>query len=282
MGYRKIPNLYKNQKILLFKECFALEKIHGTSTHISWRGSNIHFYSGGLSQEDFTNIFDEDDLACKFAELGNSEVTIFGEGYGGKCQRMEETYGDDYRFVAFEVKIGKCWLNVENAYDVAHNQMGLDFVPFRKIPCDMEHIDEQMLLPSEQSEKLGVSSDAVREGVVLRPPVEVRCNNGERIMAKHKNKQFHERSNQPNVSPDKLEVTRNAEKVAAEWVNEMRLSHVLDSFDDPSIEDTGDVIKAMIEDVLVEAEGEISYDNERDLRKAIGSRTAEMFHRRIK
>lgn len=29
MGYLKINNLYKEQTILLFKECYALEKIHG-------------------------------------------------------------------------------------------------------------------------------------------------------------------------------------------------------------------------------------------------------------
>ena len=35
MGYRHIDNLYKNQDILLFRECFALEKIHGTSANVA-------------------------------------------------------------------------------------------------------------------------------------------------------------------------------------------------------------------------------------------------------
>jgi hypothetical protein len=30
MGYLHIDNLYKSQDILLFKRCYALEKIHGT------------------------------------------------------------------------------------------------------------------------------------------------------------------------------------------------------------------------------------------------------------
>jgi len=29
MGYAHIENLYKNQEILMFKRCFAMEKIHG-------------------------------------------------------------------------------------------------------------------------------------------------------------------------------------------------------------------------------------------------------------
>lgn len=33
MGYLHIDNLYKNRDILLFRECWALEKVHGTSAH---------------------------------------------------------------------------------------------------------------------------------------------------------------------------------------------------------------------------------------------------------
>ena len=37
MGYLHIDNLYKNQTVLAFRRCFALEKVHGTSAHIAWR-----------------------------------------------------------------------------------------------------------------------------------------------------------------------------------------------------------------------------------------------------
>ena len=47
MGYLHIPNLYKAQEILMFKRCYALEKIHGTSAHIAWDGNHIRFFSGG-------------------------------------------------------------------------------------------------------------------------------------------------------------------------------------------------------------------------------------------
>ena len=36
MGYMHIDNLYKNVTIMLFKEAYVLEKIHGTSAHITW------------------------------------------------------------------------------------------------------------------------------------------------------------------------------------------------------------------------------------------------------
>jgi len=36
MAYLDIDNLYKEQRILMFKECYAMEKIHGTSAHLSY------------------------------------------------------------------------------------------------------------------------------------------------------------------------------------------------------------------------------------------------------
>ncbi len=47
MGYRKIPNLYKDADILLFKDCFASEKVHGTSAHVSWKDGKVNFFAGG-------------------------------------------------------------------------------------------------------------------------------------------------------------------------------------------------------------------------------------------
>ena len=53
MAYLHIDNLYKNQEILMFKECYALEKIHGTSAHVGFKEGAIHFFSGGENHERF-------------------------------------------------------------------------------------------------------------------------------------------------------------------------------------------------------------------------------------
>lgn len=37
MSYMHIDNLYKSQTLLMFRECYALEKIHGTSAHVMWK-----------------------------------------------------------------------------------------------------------------------------------------------------------------------------------------------------------------------------------------------------
>lgn len=83
MGYRHIDNLYKDQRILLFRECFALEKIHGTSAHVSWtEAEGVRFSSGGEKHERFVKLFDEAALRTAFMGLGHPTVIVYGEAYG--------------------------------------------------------------------------------------------------------------------------------------------------------------------------------------------------------
>ena len=152
MSYEHIENLYRPEarKILLFKEVWALEKIHGTSARVRWKDGQITFSSGGEKHERFVAFFNEEELQAKFTELGHDGVIIYGEAYGGKCQGMSETYGKELRFIAFEVQIGDTWLNVENAAEVVQ-KLGLEFVHYVKIPTTIEAIDEQRDAPSVQA-----------------------------------------------------------------------------------------------------------------------------------
>jgi len=56
MGYADIENLYKNQDVLLFKEVYALEKLHGTSAHILWKDGQLTFFSGGEKHTNFVAL----------------------------------------------------------------------------------------------------------------------------------------------------------------------------------------------------------------------------------
>jgi hypothetical protein len=282
VGYMHINNLYKEQDILLFKECYALEKIHGTSAHVSFKEGKLSFFSGGEPHEKFVALFDQAELAKRFAAIGeNLEIVVFGEAYGGKCQGMSDTYGKALKFIAFDVKIGEWWLDVPNMADVAA-KLGLEAVHYEKIPTDLASIDAQRDADSVQAVRNGMGTGKKREGVVLRPPIEVRKNNGERIISKHKREDFSERATPQKVlDPEKLAVLTVAKAIADEWVTEQRLTHVLDKMPKGiGMESTGDVIKAMIEDVQREAKGEIVESKE--ARAAIGKATAEMFKKRFK
>jgi len=279
MSYLGIKNLYADQDILMFKECYASEKIHGTSSHVSWKDSKVSFFSGGVEHLGFVSLFNEDYLVERFTALGVDEIIVFGEAYGGKCQGMSATYGKELRFVAFEVKIGKTWLSQSDADGVA-TSLGLDFVPYEKCSTDIEELNRQRDLPSVQSVKCGIDGPKKREGVVLRPLIEVIKNNGVRIISKHKADDFMETKTPRKVNEEDLKILKQANDIAEEWVTEMRLSHILDGFPNAGIESTGDIIKAMIVDVEKESEGEIV--KSQAARKAISRKAANMFKARIK
>ena len=275
MGYIHIPNLYKDQTILLFREVFALEKIHGTSAHVSWNGEQVHFFAGGVDNAKFVNLFDCWGLPNKFKELGKPTITVYGEAYGGKCQGMAKVYGKDLKFVAFEVKIGDLWLNVPDAEGVARS-FGFDFVHYSQVSTDIETLGAHRDKVSIQAKKNGMGDNHPREGIVLRPLIELTKNNGERIIAKHKSEAYRETRTPRPITSDRLQVLAEGDSIAREWVTPMRLNHVLQSFSPGvGIEFTGDIIGAMVEDILREANQEII--DSKEARKSIGKRTATLF-----
>lgn len=280
MGYMHIDNLYKNTEILLFKECYALEKIHGSSAHLQWKDDKIIFFSGGEKHETFKKIFDEEFLTNKFKELFEGiNTTIFGEVYGGKCQGMSETYGKEMKFIVFDVKVGNNWLDVPNAEDVA-KKLNLEFVDYVKVATDLELLNAERDKDSTQAIRNGCGEGKLREGVVLRPLIEVTKNNGDRIIVKHKRDEFLETKTKREVNPEQLKILEDAKAIAEEWVTPMRLNHVLDKLGNPTeIEKTGKVIKAMIEDVTREAKGEIK--ESKQTMQFIGKKTAELYKGRI-
>jgi len=287
MGYQKIPNLYQNTEIFLFRELYAMEKIHGTSAKFIWKDGKLTFNSGGEKHRKFVDMFDVKGLTERLQEaFGNfCTVVVYGEAYGGKQQGMKHTYGNELRFVAFEVKVDDHWLDVPNAEDVVVNKLNCEFVHYVKGPATLEFVNEQRDAPSVQAVRNGIAEPKQREGVVLRPLIEVTKNNGQRIMAKHKHDNFRETKTPRKVDPAKQKVLEDAKAVAEEWVVAMRLEHIIDKLkrsrdgEELTIKDTGLVIKAMVEDIQLESKGEVVWSKE--VSTAIGKKAAPLFKQRI-
>lgn len=295
MSYRHLPNLYKDQRILMFKEVFALEKIHGSSAHVKFvlrdqplnveklgdlfLAPLISFFSNGR-HGDFVRLFDQAALQTAFLAQGYQEISVYGEAYGGKEQGMGKRYGETLRFIAFEVQVGGLYLSVPNAESLA-KALGFEFVHYTCVRTDLESLDAERDAPSVQAVRNGITTPQPREGVVLRPLIELTMNNGERIAAKHKRDEEREtKTPRKVVSAESLAVLTAAQEIAEEWVTPMRLTHVLGKLGPVSVGDAGRVIAAMVEDVEREAVGEIV--SSREARAAIGRKTAELFNGRLK
>jgi len=283
MGYMHIENLYKNQDIFMFKRCYAMEKIHGTSAHISYKDGNINFFAGGSKHETFVKLFDVEMLLMALKETTSDErsIHIYGEAYGGSIQRgwTTESYGNQICFVAFEVKIGDTWLSVPKAEHFC-KRLGLDFVHYLEIPTMLEYIDAERDADSIQAIKNGMGEGHKREGIVLRPLEEVIKNNGERVIAKHKRADCSETTTPRNIT-DKLIRQTDIKKIVDEWVTEERLNHIVTSGEvELKLENIGKMMHIMISDIYREGKDEI--EESKDLERAIGRETALLVKRQIK
>lgn len=281
-----IDNLYKNNSIMMWKECYALEKVHGTSAHIQWSKGKLSFYSGGETHSNFVALFDEDKLTETFKSLEYPEDTVIrihGEAYGGKQQGMSKTYGPKLHFIAFDVRIGDHWLSVPKAEEFCF-KFGVEFVPYEKVPTTEEALNSERDRDSIVAMRRGMGSGHIREGVVLRPPVEITLNGGGRMMSKHKRDEFREHRSPRQIDPDKQKVLEEANAIADEWCVPMRLNHVLDKMkidgEDPGMDQVGSIIKNMIDDIYREAKGEIV--ESREVQKAIGTKTVTLFKQRLR
>lgn len=277
----KIANLYKEQTILMFKECYALEKLHGTSAHIRFSLENGLTFFSGESHANFVKLFNQEELLAKFVALGIPEVTIYGEAYGGKCQGMSATYGKDLKFCAFDVKIGNSWLSVPKAEAFTHS-LNIEFVYYVRIATEIFQIDSARDMNSIQACRNTGQVDKKMEGVVLRPLEEMTLNCGSRVIVKHKRDEFRETVT-PRVveDPAKLLILEEANKIAMEWCTLERLKHVLAKLpEDINVESTGKVIEAMVYDIYVEGKGEIVESLE--AKKSIGKKTAGLFKQFLK
>jgi hypothetical protein len=258
--------------------------VHGTSAHIQWSNDKLSFYSGGETHDNFVALFDQDKLTeyFGFKYEYTDVIRVYGEAYGGKQQGMSKTYGPRLHFIVFDVNINGVWLDVPKAEEYALS-MGLEFVPYEFIDSTEENINRERDRDSTVAIRRGMGDGHIREGVVLRPPFEVRMNNGERCMAKHKRDEFREHKTPRLLDADKQKLLDDAEAVADEWCVPMRLEHVIGALTkdgvEPTMEDVPKVINQMIEDIYVEAKGEIVESKE--VRKAIGTRTVKLFKQRL-
>ena len=283
MSYLSIENLSSKSEIFLFKECYALEKIEGTSAHLHFKSKDtfpndydVTIFPGGASIDRFSKLFDIENIKSILLSLGipsEHDVTIFGEAYGGSIQKMSKTYGLDLKFVVFDIKVGENWLSVTQASDIA-NKLGLDFVPYERISTQMEDLNKERDRPSVQAERNGFK-DKKREGVIVRPVIEVKLNNGKRVISKHKGSDHREVERQE-IDPERLEILNNAELIADSWVVMPRVKNAFSHFPEEAhkIENMKDFINYIFNDVVKDSDGE--FEITKEIKSAICKKAARL------
>lgn len=285
MGYMHIENLYRRKEMFLdtFHKVYALEKVHGTSAHISFNDGKVGFFSGGENYQTFINQFDTSDLLQRLNSIFHqypTKIMVYGEAYGGKQQKMSHAYGTQPRFIVFDVAIDDKWATVPQAERLAVG-LGLEFVPYEIVSCTEEALNFERDRPSRVGLRRGIEG-AKAEGIVIRPMVELTDSHGNRIIAKHKRSDFSERASKRDTELDDSKAVElgNAEIVATEFVTPMRAQHVVDKMLGSlgrtlTPQDIPQFLDAMLEDVLREGKGE--FEDTPAVHKAIKKNAVKLF-----
>ena len=166
------------------------EKIDGTNIRIHWDGHNVEV--GGRTDKAQIPKHLMDYLSATFLtpeveELfeqtyGEKDVMLFGEGYGAKIQNGGD-YRSDVSFILFDVLIGDKWQSREWVEATA-KMFNVDVVPIVLEGTIGDGIDYVM---QHNNSTIG---NAIMEGVVGRPKVEMKDRLGNRIIVKIKWKDF--------------------------------------------------------------------------------------------
>lgn len=178
----------------------ATEKADGTNVSIHWDGHHVSIHgrtqAAQLPPRLTTMLeacFGGDDTEQVFEQLfppkedGTlAEVTIYGEGIGPKIQKVGKLYGDQYRFLVFDIKVGNTYLEHSNPfYQQIIKAFGVEEVP---VLPDMTPNEAVEFVKSKP--KSWINSNAQMEGVVLRPKVRLYGPNGSRLVVKVKAKDY--------------------------------------------------------------------------------------------
>jgi hypothetical protein len=186
-----IPGSYRSETIEALSDLQIwawTEKIDGMNIRIHWDGHKITFAGRtdnsqiaveliNWLNDKFINNETEELFEQKF---GETEVTLYGEGYGRKIQKGGGNYiPDGVSFILFDVLINDIWLTRESVEDIAKT-FAIDVVP----NVGFGYLDEAVeYVKSKPNSKIGT---AKMEGVVCRPIVELFDRTGHRLIVKIK------------------------------------------------------------------------------------------------
>lgn len=189
-----IEGQYRNPTVEMLRNVYWdwTEKIDGTNIRVYWDGHSVSF--GGRTESAqipaplvnrLNTLFGGETNAQLFEQkFGETEVMLFGEGYGAKIQKVGGLYKPDgVDFVLFDVMVGGLYLRRDSVEDIARC-FGIQAVPI-VLRGDID--DAVAYVKSKPVSTIGT---APMEGLVGRLPEELYDRRGNRLIVKVKVRDF--------------------------------------------------------------------------------------------
>lgn len=175
------------------------EKIDGTNIRIQWltdplisqviiKGKADRAEIPTFLMTKLQKIFTKEKMLKVFGEgEEKADICLYGEGYGARIQGNGGNYiKEGVDFILFDIKIGNWWLKREDVEKLAE-LLNIKVVPIvgQGTLKDAVNLIKSKVLMSQLGNK-----DFLAEGIVIRPKVELKCRNGQRIIMKIKHRDF--------------------------------------------------------------------------------------------
>lgn len=189
-----IQGSYRNETFEYLKDNIwqFTEKVDGTNIRIYWDGHKVQF--GGRTDKAqipahlvnrLNELFGGETNEQLFEQkFGETEVELFGEGYGVKIQNGG-LYRDDVDFILFDVMINENYQPRESVEDIA-KYFGIDIVPI-VLESTLQGGVNYVL---NNRKSLVAKNGAEIEGLVGRPKLELNDRTGKRVIVKIKYRDF--------------------------------------------------------------------------------------------
>ena len=191
--FKVIPTELRNKCYSLIKFWEFTEKIDGTNIRIMWDGQKLTF-GGRTDKADIPaplvqHLMETVSIEKLQEKFGDTDVIIYGEGYGGKIQKGS-FYSKEQKFIVFDILVDrKWWLSWENIVDIS-DFLGLKTVPYAGTMTLEEGVElvrrgfNSVLALEQTGEK------RLAEGVVGRTAETLYDKRGRRLIIKLKTKDF--------------------------------------------------------------------------------------------
>lgn len=187
-----IPGAFRNETVeyLSGLPWTFTEKIDGTNIRVHWNGHAVEF--GGRTERaqipaPLVNCLNATFKTPETEELfeqkfGESDVILFGEGYGAGIQ-SGGAYRLDVSFILFDVFCGGLWLRRDGIENIAQ-AFGVDAVPVVLTGTIADGVE---FVKAGQKSTIGTAD---MEGIVGKPAVDVLDRRGRRVIVKIKGRDF--------------------------------------------------------------------------------------------
>ena len=176
---------YSKIEFSAVKKWNITEKIDGTNIRVIYKNGIVSF--GGRTDNAQIPAQLYEFLQRTFSipimneVFGDSDVILFGEGYGPKIQKGGGLYRNDAGFILFDAYIGWWWVLRESIEDIA-SDIGIDCVPL----IGTMGIDEAVKYVQSKPNSLIAKNPKLMEGIVAKSSPLMLFRNGDPLMWKLK------------------------------------------------------------------------------------------------